>query len=875
VIALLNATLRVSAILFAALVLVWLLHRRSASLRHAVLLIALACAAMAPALGALLPARVARVFVIPATSTAVPAFEISAAALRAPAVLRESSSVTTSQQLPGSLAAAPAVSTPSRVVSLGKKTTAASPMPSRDWRKLLTVILECTYFAGLAISLAMLAGGLLRLKRIAARSAPLHSEPWLRQAAAIAGAYGLRRTVHLASSVHQRVLATWGIARPRIVLPAGAEHWPEDRIRSVLLHELAHVRRHDWLIQVLANAFRAVYWFNPLVWITCAHLRQESEQACDDSAIEQGVSGTEYADHLLALARLMVSPRSIGLPAPAMAHRSTLMRRVAVVLDPATSRARATGPSVARVATGMLLVTWVVAACQVAQQPMRTIDIRPHQSGTGVRYVETAPPAVAPTPAVEADTHAVPSVQSTLQTKLPASTPPPAPERPTPQTVATGILELLQTALADDTSIPLTQFGYMMQTIQTVQRKSQLVIDDDGRDPAALPAKCIALLNALGNAVNSAAGLALRGNRPRLSTPRFEQLATDLRVKAMELSDAVLPVSVTPPAAGIPDQRLALSIRDLAATSLADESFTSQRLHNWLWVELNTLKRAAQSVADDVDDGNTSMRRYALLASIESAKSNAYEISDRGDETDDTRTSAASLATSLRDLETRLGRIRNPGQRSTRVTPSESGIAPPSADRGPKATQISFHVPGAVIGRARISGDNQYDLPVTWDSSRFGIFCGTGQCDEVRTNNWWFRGRVNVVYELNGDSTTHSCHFDLGERLPGIWVALVAPGDDSPADGATCLTPPQAVASNAGSEVSDEAAALRIALGYFRNNIDPQGPMHLGLGEARVKEDAARQQWIVSWLPADGSWRLAVVVNARTGQSYRADTGTD
>ena len=54
-----------------------------------------------------------------------------------------------------------------------------------------------------------------------------------------------------------------------VVIPATAATWPAERVRAVLSHELAHVRRRDWSIQVLAEPFRCVYWFNPLVWIAC------------------------------------------------------------------------------------------------------------------------------------------------------------------------------------------------------------------------------------------------------------------------------------------------------------------------------------------------------------------------------------------------------------------------------------------------------------------------------------------------------------------------------------------------------------------------------------------------------------------------------
>src|SRR5690606_18119326 len=100
-----------------------------------------------------------------------------------------------------------------------------------------------------------------------------------------------------------------------LVLLPEAVDWPEERIRAVLLHELAHIRRNDWLVQLLAGVLRAVYWFNPLVWLACARLRLESERACDDAVIGHGVNRTAYAAQLLALARAVNPRMPDGLPA--------------------------------------------------------------------------------------------------------------------------------------------------------------------------------------------------------------------------------------------------------------------------------------------------------------------------------------------------------------------------------------------------------------------------------------------------------------------------------------------------------------------------------------------------------------------------------
>jgi beta-lactamase regulating signal transducer with metallopeptidase domain len=84
-----------------------------------------------------------------------------------------------------------------------------------------------------------------------------------------------------------------------------------------------------------AELVRSVYWFNPLLWIACGRLRQESEYACDDAVLNLGVEGTEYATHLLDVARTFRRHgRTLsGSPALAIARPSTLEKRVRAMLN--------------------------------------------------------------------------------------------------------------------------------------------------------------------------------------------------------------------------------------------------------------------------------------------------------------------------------------------------------------------------------------------------------------------------------------------------------------------------------------------------------------------------------------------------------------
>lgn len=117
----------------------------------------------------------------------------------------------------------------------------------------------------------------------------------------------------------------------KVLLPSGAAAWPDERIRVVVAHELAHVRRCDWLVLIGAELLRSVYWFNLLLWVACARLRHESERACDDAVLRLGIGGTSYAAHLLDLARAFAAHRRVWLPAAAIARPSRLERRIAAM----------------------------------------------------------------------------------------------------------------------------------------------------------------------------------------------------------------------------------------------------------------------------------------------------------------------------------------------------------------------------------------------------------------------------------------------------------------------------------------------------------------------------------------------------------------
>ena len=130
---------------------------------------------------------------------------------------------------------------------------------------------------------------------------------------------------------------TWGFLKPMIALPVESEEWVEPQLRSVVLHEDAHIRRRDWAVTIGFRLLAALYWANPLVWVLQYFFEQDCERAADDSVLAQGLDAPEYAGRLVEVAKTMRHHRS-RIPAVTMARSAQLNGRVAAILSAKTPR---------------------------------------------------------------------------------------------------------------------------------------------------------------------------------------------------------------------------------------------------------------------------------------------------------------------------------------------------------------------------------------------------------------------------------------------------------------------------------------------------------------------------------------------------------
>lgn len=263
--------------------------------------------------------------------------------------------------------------------------------------------------AGALIALVRLAVAQAAVRVLARRAQPIAGGEWKERMESAARELGITRAVPLLRASGGAMPMTWGILRPAVLLPAEADGWTAERQRVVLLHELAHVARRDCLWQLAASLGCAMYWFHPGAWWAAHRMREEREQACDDRVLAAGTRASDYAGHLLAVARAFRPARLTAAAAVGMAARSQLEDRVVAVLDGARARDS------------------VSARVALACAAVGALALLPLAAATPSVRVDAEAPRPAPAIAVSTDDHARPQPRPSADRRPSRPEPSPAP----------------------------------------------------------------------------------------------------------------------------------------------------------------------------------------------------------------------------------------------------------------------------------------------------------------------------------------------------------------------------------------------------------------------------------------------------------------
>jgi bla regulator protein BlaR1 len=197
------------------------------------------------------------------------------------------------------------------------------------------------------------------------------------------------RSIRLLESSLVKVPVVIGHLKPVILMPAGLlTGLPAEQIEAVLLHELAHIRRHDYLVNLLQTIFETVYFFNPgLLWIS-ALLRDEREHCCDDIALGQTGNKKEFIQALISFKEHAMSsyPSAVAFPG----KKNQLLQRVSRIINN-KNQSLGTGEKVFFFA-GIILLAAILSTAAITQLREIEQDIFSEKhTGSGYYYMPPVP----------------------------------------------------------------------------------------------------------------------------------------------------------------------------------------------------------------------------------------------------------------------------------------------------------------------------------------------------------------------------------------------------------------------------------------------------------------------------------------------------
>jgi beta-lactamase regulating signal transducer with metallopeptidase domain len=198
----------------------------------------------------------------------------------------------------------PNVSEPNRAVK------PAAPLPDNTWHyeRFFTALnwtavwLPWLWVIGAPLCFMLTTAGLLGAERLRRQSRPLENARIAEMCRQLAASLKMTRRIGVA--VCDRIAAPilLGVFRPMILLPAVAlTGWGAQQLEMVLLHELAHVRRYDNLVNLLQRIVESVLFFQPMVWIISGWVREEREHCCDALVVAHTCRPHAYAEMLVDL----------------------------------------------------------------------------------------------------------------------------------------------------------------------------------------------------------------------------------------------------------------------------------------------------------------------------------------------------------------------------------------------------------------------------------------------------------------------------------------------------------------------------------------------------------------------------------------------
>lgn len=213
------------------------------------------------------------------------------------------------------------------------------------------------WLIGALFFLARIAAGFYFIDRIRRNAIPV-SEYWTQRLQEIAVTINLHRAIQFAEA-HIDVPVVVGFAKPMILFPTGLmAGLSVAQVEAILIHELSHIKRYDFIVNIFQSIMESLFFFNPFAWMISAKMREEREHCCDDMVLATGAAPLLYAQTLAQLEEARVSvPLGLALAG----DKNQLLQRIKRIMEKSITKNPGRGRllPIALLVLGLACMSWL------------------------------------------------------------------------------------------------------------------------------------------------------------------------------------------------------------------------------------------------------------------------------------------------------------------------------------------------------------------------------------------------------------------------------------------------------------------------------------------------------------------------------------
>jgi beta-lactamase regulating signal transducer with metallopeptidase domain len=215
------------------------------------------------------------------------------------------------------------------------------------------------WIAGALFFMMRVVGGSIYVSVLRKESLPLHTD-WNVRLQEMARALNIRYTIALSESARVHAPVVLGYIKPLIILPTGMlTGLTTEQLETIFLHELIHIKRHDYIVNLIQMFIEALLFFNPFVWMISSIIRDEREHCCDDAVVTRTGNVRAYTSALVQLEEARLNQAGVAL---SLAENKTqLLNRIKRLMEKSVKNysGRDRVIPIALVAIGLVCASWI------------------------------------------------------------------------------------------------------------------------------------------------------------------------------------------------------------------------------------------------------------------------------------------------------------------------------------------------------------------------------------------------------------------------------------------------------------------------------------------------------------------------------------